>query len=143
MGDFVIKTGDMIKILVPPPAIVPQLQAPVPLRGSSTSFMVNNVYVCLLGDELPEALMTPLPYTAPPFVTPGTGKLTVTLLPANLTRQTVNGKTLLLKGQRFPVVFTVQTPATQPTPAGPVPDTLLVKQGTGEFITTNTTVMAG
>jgi hypothetical protein len=143
VGDFVIKTGDLIKILVPPPAVIPQLQAPLPLKGSSTSVSVNNMFVCLLGDELPDVLKGLLPYTAPPFSTPGTGKLTITLLPGNLTRQATNGKALLLKGQQFPVSFTVQTPATQVTPTGPVPDPVMVKQGTGQFITTNTTVMAG
>jgi hypothetical protein len=143
MSDFVIKTGDMIRIMIPPPAIVPQLQAPVPLTGSSTNLMIANMYVCLFGDELPDAISGPLPYTAPPFATPGTGRLQINLLPANMTRQTLNAnKFLLLKGQQFPVTFTVQTPAQQITPAGPVPDTMLVKQGTGQFITTNTTVLA-
>ncbi|MEV6718016.1 hypothetical protein AB0M48_38930 [Lentzea sp. NPDC051208] len=144
MGDLVIKTGDLIKITIPPPAIVPQLQAPVPLTGSSTNVMVANMYVCLLGDELPDMISGLLPYTAPPFITPGTGRLQINLLPANMTRQTVNGgKVLLVKGQQFPVTFTVQTPAQQPTPTGPLPDTLPVKQGTGQFITTNMTVFAG
>jgi hypothetical protein len=143
VADFVLRTGDLIAVTIAAPALVPQLQAPVPLTGSSRDVQINNMAVCLLGDELPRALATPLAYTAPPFVTPGTGKLTVTLLPGNVTRQTINGKPLLLKGGRFPVVFTVQTPATQPTPTGPVPDAVLVKQGTAQFITTNSTVLAG
>ena len=143
MGDFVLKTGDMIRITIPPPAVVPQLQAPTPLNGSSTNVSISQVSICLQGDELPEAISGPLAYTAPPFTTPGMGTLTVNLLPGNLTRMTINGKSLLLKGQQFPVTFNVQTPATQITPTGPVPDTQLVKQGTGQFITTNTTVQAG
>ena len=34
-------------------------------------------------------------------------------------------------------------PATQTTPAGPVPDPELAKPGTAEFITANTTAQAG
>jgi hypothetical protein len=143
MDDFVIKTGDTVKVTIPPPTVVPALATPVPLKGSSTNVLVTNQPVCLQGDELPDALKTPLPYTAPPFTNPGTGKLTLMLLPANLTVQTKNGKALLIKGQRFTATFTVQTPATQTTPAGPVPDPVAAKPGTAEFITTNTTVRIG
>ena len=56
MDDFVMKTGDMIQITVPPPALVPQLMAPVPLIGTSTSVLINGAPACLMGDELPPAL---------------------------------------------------------------------------------------
>jgi hypothetical protein len=81
-----------------------------------------------------------LPYTAPPFVTPGMGTLTVMLLPINKTIQTVNGRAILIKGSTFPAQFQVTVPAMQPTPVGPVPDPLLVKPGTAQFITTNMNV---
>ncbi|WP_083754018.1 hypothetical protein [Actinosynnema sp. ALI-1.44] len=142
-SDFIIKTGDMIKITIPPPVIVPAIQAPVPLRGSSTNVQVNNQFVCLQGDELPQVLRGPLPYTAPPFVTPGTGTLTLTLAPSNLTIQSQNGPKVLIKGMTFTATFTVQAPAMQPTPGGPVPDPVAVKPGTAQFITTNTTVYSG
>jgi hypothetical protein len=142
-SDLIIKTGDMIQIKIPPPVIVPAIQAPVPLKGTSTDVQVNNQFVCLQGDELPMSLRGPLPYTAPPFVTPGTGTLTLTLAPANLTIQSSNGKTILILGQKFIATFTVQAPAMQPTPGGPVPDPVAVKPGTAEFITTNRTVSAG
>ncbi|CAM3656808.1 hypothetical protein KIPE111705_19130 [Kibdelosporangium persicum] len=142
-SDFVIKTGDMIQITIPPPVIVPAIQAPVPLRGSSTNVQVNGQFVCLQGDELPMSLRGPLPYTAPPFVTPGTGMLTLTLMPSNLTIQSQNGPKILVKGQTFQATFSVQSPAMQPTPGGPVPDALMVKVGTAQFITTNTTVYGG
>src|SRR2546422_948830 len=100
-SDFIIKTGDMIQIKIPQPTIVPAIQAPVPLKGSSTDTQVNNQFVCLQGDELPSILQGALPYTSPPFVTPGTGTLTLTLLPANLTVQSQNGKKILIKGQMF------------------------------------------
>jgi hypothetical protein len=143
MDDFVIKTGDMIQVTISPPALVPQLQAPIPLIGTSTSLLVNSQPACLQGDELPLAVRGPLVYTAPPFGIPGTGTLTIVLLPTNMTLQTSNQKPILLKGATFQAIFTVQVPATMPTPGGPAPDPLLVKPGTAQFITTNVTVKAG
>ena len=144
MGDIILRTSDLIEVTIPQPAVVPAIEAPVPLTGSSTNVIVIGMPVCLQGDELPVVLREPLVYTAPPFTIPGTGTLTVTVLPPNLTRQTTNGgKPLLLKGGTFPAMFTVQTPATQPTPAGPVPDPLVEKPGTARFISTNETVTAG
>lgn len=132
----------MIQITVPPPAVVPQLMAPVPLIGSGTTVLVGGQPACLQGDELPPAIQGPLMYTSPPFVTPGMGTIQIVLAPNNLTATTENGKPMLLKGATFQAIFNVQSPAMQPTPAGPVPDPLMVKPGTAEFITTNTTVTA-
>lgn len=141
--DFIIVTGDMIQVTIPPPTIVPQLVAPVPLVGTGQNVLVGGKLICLEGDELPPSLRGPLPYTAPPFVTPGTGTLEITLMPNNKTAQTVNGKKVLTKGATFTVRFNVQTPAQQPTPGGPVPDPVAVKPGTAQFITTNIQTMAG
>jgi hypothetical protein len=141
--DFIIVTGDMIQVTIPPPTIVPQLTAPVPLVGTGQNVLVGGKPVCLEGDELPASLKGPLPYTAPPFVTPGTGTLEITLTPNNKTAQTENGKKILIKGATFTAKFTVQTPAQQPTPGGPVPDPVAVKQGTAQFITTNMQTIAG
>lgn len=143
MGDVVIKTGDMIQITIPPPTIVPALAAPIPLMGSGATVLAARQPVCLLGDELPPALRVPLPYTAPPFVTPGMGTLSVMLTPANLTRQTMNGKQILIKGGTFSVQFQVTAPAMQPTPGGPVPDPVLVKPGTAQLLPTTPTIKAG
>jgi hypothetical protein len=143
MADVVLKTGDMIKVTITPPAIVPLLQMPVPLTGSSTDVTIAGSAVCLVGDELPVALREQLPYTAPPFVNPGTGKLTLTLLPGNQTQLTKNGKAILVRGAVFVALFTVQTPATQPTSSGPVPDPVAAKSGTAEFIPADETVLAG
>jgi Contractile injection system spike tip protein len=133
----------MVKVTIPPPAVVPMLEAPVPLTGSSTNLTVAGTPACLLGDELPIELREPLPYTAPPFTNPGTGKLTLTLLPSNQTLISKNGKVILIKGEQFTALFTVEVPATQTTPAGPVPDPDLAKTGTAQFITTNETVKSG
>lgn len=142
MGDFVIKDGDQIQITVPPPAIVPQLTAPVPLTGSSTNVLIGGSPACLQGDELPPSLQSPLTYTSGSYVTPGTGTLQIILATSNLTAATPNGKPMLLKGETFQAIFNVQSPAMMPTPAGPQPDPLMVKQCTAQFITTNTTVTA-
>ncbi len=141
--DFIIVTGDMIQVTISPPAIVPQLMAPVPLVGTSQKVSVGGKPICLEGDELPSALKAPMPYTAPPYVTPGTGTLQLTLLPTNKTIQTENGKKILIKGATFTAKFNVQTPAQMPTAAGPVPDPVSVKPGTAQFITTNMQVKAG
>lgn len=143
MPDFIIRTGDMIKVTIPKPTVIPLLEAPVALTGSSTDVTAVGAPVCLAGDELPASLRDPLPYTAPPFTNPGTGNLTLQLQPANLTQQTKNGKPILIKGQQFAAAFIVATPATQSTPAGPVADPVAAKPGTAEFITTNETVKAG
>lgn len=143
MGDCIIRTGDRLRVTIPPPTVVPVLQLPVPLVGSGTNVLVQAMPVCLLGDELPVELAGPLPYTSPPFIVPGTGKLTLTLQAPNVTaRASSRGKPIVIKGQPFPALFTVETPATLPPPDGPVPDPVEVKAGTAEFITTNTTVTA-
>lgn len=144
MADTVMRTGDLIQITIPQPTIVPQIAAPVPLTGSSSDVVVVGTPACLQGDELPPELRTPLVYTAPPYVTPGEGTLTITLMPDNLTVTTKNsGKPLLLKGGTFQAMFTVSTPAMQPTPGGPVPDPVVQKPGTARFISTNQIVKAG
>lgn len=143
MGDLIVKTGDQLKVNVLPPTVVPLLVAPVPLLGSASTVLVGNQPACLLGDELPLQLGVPLPYTAPPFVTPGTGTLSLQLLPTNQTLLTKSGKVILVKGSQFVAKFQVGTPAMQPTPAGPIPDPQLVKVWTAQFVTSTTNVMGG
>jgi hypothetical protein len=65
------------------------------------------------------------------------------LLPANLSKQTQNGKAIILKGQTFNATFNVSAPAMQPTPTGPVPDPVMSKPLTVQFITTNVNTKAG
>lgn len=142
MADFIIRTNDMISITVPPPAIVPMLAAPIPLIGTGTTVLVGGQPVCLQGDETPPSIMGPMPYTAPPFVTPGTGTIDIELLPDNLSMKSIQGKPMILKGATFFAQFNVQTPAMQPTPGGPVPDPLLIKPCTCQFISTNLTTQA-
>lgn len=142
MADFVIKTGDMLKITVFPPAIVPTLMAPIPLIGTSANAMVNSMPVCLDGDELPPMLYAPQMYTAPPFTIPGMLMVKINLLPLNKTMLSKNGKPMLLKGTPFPIELSVVAPALMPPPVG-TPDAAVKKSALGEFITTNVTVQAG
>jgi hypothetical protein len=142
-ADYVIVTGDMIRITIFPPTTVLTLTAPVPLKGSSSDMKVNHMAVCLEGDELPAMLKSPQPYVSPPFVIPGTGTLSLKLNPNNKTMQSKNGKPILIKGAPFTAEFQVASPAMQPTPGGPVPDSAMKKSGIAEFITTNVRVKAG
>jgi len=142
VGDFLIRSNDMIQITITPPALVPMLTAPVPLIGTGTTVMIGGQPACLQGDEMPPSLRAPMPYTAPPFVTPGMGTLTIMLAPNNLTMKTVQGKPMLLKGATFQASFAVSSPAMQPTPTGPVPDPVMTKPGTCQFITTNINTQA-
>jgi hypothetical protein len=141
MGDFIIKTGDRLEVTfsILTPALVPELAlVPVLLKGSGGDVLVDAKAVCLPGDvELPAALTVPLVYTVPPlFDIPGTGELT--LGPPNVTTLTLSGgKPIVIKGQ-FSATFTVVEPAF----AGEVPDPVLVKAATAEFITTNAAVTA-
>ena len=140
MGDFIIKTGDSLQVTFTllTPAVVPELALPVPLVGSGTDVLVDARAVCLPGDvKLPATLAESLPYTVPPlFDVPGTGMLT--LGSPNVTALTLSGgQPIVIKGQ-FSATFIVEKPAM----AGEVPDPVVVKEATAEFITTNTTVTA-
>lgn len=142
-ADFVMRTGDMIQITIPPPCVIPTIIAPVPLVGTGVMVKVLSMPICLEGDELPPMLLAPQTYLSPPYVTPGVGMLKVTLAPTNKTMTTKNGKAILIKGSTFIAEFNVMAPAMMPTPGGPVPDPLLKKPGTAMFITTNYAVKAG
>lgn len=136
-ANTILVTGDMLQITVPPPAIVPMVLAPVPLVGSSSKVMIMGKPACLDGDELPPVLKSPVPYVAPPYVTPGTGTFSIILQPTNKTTQGQDsGKPMLLQGATFQAKFQVASPAMMPTPAGPQPDPLMVKVCTAQFIST-------
>jgi len=132
-------TGDFLKITVPPPTLIPMVIPPIPLLGTSSKILLMGMPVCVDGDELPAMLKSPMPYTAPPFVTPGMGSWQIILQSTNKTSKGKDsGKPMLLKGATFQAKFTVSSPAMQPTPAGPVPDPVAVKMCTAQFITMQT-----
>jgi hypothetical protein len=144
VGDFLLRSNDMIQFTCAP-AIVPMLAAPIPLIGTGTTVMIGGQPACLMGDELPPSIAGPMPYTQPPFITPGMGKiLKIMLTPQNLTKQTQQGKQMLLKGAQFTATFQVSAPAMQPNPppAPPTPDPQMMKTFQCQFITTNVNVQA-
>lgn len=143
--DYIIKQGDMIRITILPPTLVPPLMAPIPLLGSSGDMTVMMMPVCLEGDELPPSLQAPLPYMSPPYVIPGTGTLSLKLTPTNTTMRTKNGDPILIKGTPFTAEFQVASPAifVPPPPAPPMTDPVSKKTGIAEFITTNVRAKAG
>ena len=139
--DYIILNNDMIQITIDPPTICPTLMAPVPLVASGFS-TVNDMAVCLEGDELPPSLQAPMAYTSGAFSIPGMGTVAVSLASANKTQiNTDTDKAMLLKGQTFQAKFSVTVPAMQPGPA-PTPDPVATKSGTAQFITTNTLAQA-
>jgi hypothetical protein len=144
MSDFIIISGDMLKITMMPPVVAPMIVAPIPLIGTGPTVMGMNKPVCVKGDEMPPFLLPPMPYISPPFVIPGMGTLQIMLMPNNTTMTSkFGGKPALLKGAVFQAKFQVMVPAI--FMAGPVPtsDPVPVKMGTCQFITTNVTIMAG
>jgi hypothetical protein len=65
------------------------------------------------------------------------------LMPTNLSSLTkATGKPALLKGSTFQAMFSVSSPAMQPTPAGPVPDPVAVKTCQAQFVTSTTNAKA-
>jgi hypothetical protein len=142
MSDYIIINGDQIQITVPPPAVVQPAAAPITLVAKGMHKVMGQM-VCVDGDEVPPPLMAPMLYTSPPYVTPGTGKFTITLTPAHKTMKTKSsGKPMLLKGAVITASFDVVSPAMLPTPAGPQPDPMMKKPCTAQFITKNVTVKA-
>ncbi|MBK3584690.1 hypothetical protein JHN49_13480 [Streptomyces sp. MBT57] len=144
MADFIMRTGDTVLVTIPG-AIIPSAMAPVSLRGSALKGKATKSAVCLEGDELPAQLKVPLVYTTPLCSIPGTGMLSLTLTPANKSAKTkCEGKAVLLKGSSFTAKFDAgSNPAKQPSPTGPIPDPMPVKNGTAAFVTTNGVCKAG
>jgi hypothetical protein len=139
--DYIICNNDMIQITIDPPTICPLLTSPVALVASGIS-TVNDMAVCLQGDELPPSLQAPMPYMSGAYTVPGMGTVSVTLASSNTTQNAQDsGKPMLLKGQTFQATFTVSAPATSPPPAS-TPDPVASKTGTAQFITTNTVTQA-
>jgi len=143
MADFILSSGDQITIRAPIQDVLIPVPLIFPLQGSGSSVHVNGKPICVEGDEIPEPLKQVFPYTAPPFVIPGQGKLRITLTPGHWTKATKhNGKAILLKGGDFTVIFEVTVPAQQPAAPTPIPEVPRPRTGSGSYITLNTTVKA-
>jgi len=96
----------------------------------------------LVGDEA-RWESAPVAYIDGDFVTPGAGVARVTRL-ADDQKTTVvecEGRAVVIRGTLFEAEFHVTSPATKPTPGGPVPDPVAVKtNGQGRLVNRNKTV---
>jgi hypothetical protein len=136
MLDSILISGDQA---IFNPIFAKAIVLPLPgfLIGSGRA-KVQGRTIYVEGDEK-KVIVPPCAYTSPPFVTPGTGRLSIESLAANQKARRVKsgGKAVLLKGSTFKAKFQVILPATQVPPIPPAPDTTLQYSGTGTFMTTN------
>jgi Contractile injection system spike tip protein len=136
MSDFILQDGDIANFIPAfGPAIVVVQPGQLKASGPATT---NGKKICLEGDESNVSVPGCM-YMAGPFAIPGTGTLKIaSLAPDQKTVKTKHkGKALMLKGGQFIAKFEVQSPAQQPSSAGPVPDPTPMYSGQGTFITTN------
>ena len=139
MSDFILITGDtvMFKPSFGAATVVPQ---PGILSGTGSA-KINGSPFCVEGDEA-NVIVPGVMYTAPPYVIPGVGILSIDSLASDqvATKTKSGGKAVLLKGGDFNAKFEVVSPAMQPPPGpgSPIPDSTPQYSGNGNFITTNT-----
>ena len=136
MSDFILIDGDLVMFM---PAFGPATVIPLPgkLQGSGPG-TCNGKKMCVDGDEK-KVSVPGCVYTTPTFPIPGSGTLKIAALSDNqkATKTKTGGKVVLLKGSNFTATLEVQSPAQQPTPAGPVPDATTQYSGMGMFNTMN------
>src|SRR4051812_19648111 len=105
--DVIIVDSDKIQITINPPCVVPTLIPPASLVASGST-TISDKKVCIVGDELPPSLKSPMQYMSPPYVTPGMGTVSVTLKDANKSSVTTDDDNkMLLKGSTFDAKFDV------------------------------------
>jgi hypothetical protein len=143
MSNLVIVDGDMVSFL---PTYGAALVVPIPttIAGTASRTKVTGKAVCLEGDE-GDVESAGCMYIAPPYVIPGTGTLKIDALGGDQLTETteIEGKKAIVQGSMFDAVFEVQSPAQQPTPSGPVPDSnTKYSGGKGMFVPSNTKVLA-
>ena len=100
---------------------------------------LNGKKLCVAGDE--GSVSVPgCPYFTASHPIPGTGTLEIAALAGDQTATKTRsaGAFVLLVGSSFTASFSVQSPAQQPTPGGPIPDPVPKYSGTGSLVTTNT-----
>lgn len=136
-----LKTTDLIVFIPMGNHIVPPLLAPIPMVGKSTDTFFA-LPMCVAGDEIPSPLRVPLPYTAPPFATPGMGKLTVVPPPTHYSKTYLSDfRPALLMGPPFPAQFIVNAPATMQAGPVTVPDPVVTKPFMVQYISTTPTYL--
>ena len=139
--DLIIITGDqaLFDHFFAPATVV----APPGLISGSGQLSVNSLRVCVEGDEA-TVVVSGAVYFTPSFPIPGAGTLTIESLGPD--QRAKKGKSasraLILKGTKFSARFQVAAPAQVPVTGGTAPDPTPVYFGTGNFITTNTGVLA-
>lgn len=137
MSDYILIDGDIVSFM-PNFGVAVVVAQPGNLKGSGPATL-NGKRICVDGDEK-EVAVPGCVYMTPQYCIPGTGTLKIDTLAGDqkATKTKTGGKTVLLKGGTFTAKFEVQSPAQQPTPGGPVPDsTPQYAGGTGIFNTLN------
>ena len=140
MADFILVDGDTVMFI---PIFSPAMVVPLPgkLKGSAPA-TISGKKICVLGDET-KVEVKGCVYMTPQYIIPGSGTLKIKALAGNqkASKTRSGGKAVLLKGSTFSAEFQVQMKAQQPTPGGPVPDTMSSYSGKGMFIPSNFKVM--
>lgn len=136
MADLILITGDKA-IFNPTFGAATVVVQPGTLVGSGKG-KINGKPICVDGDEK-KVIVPGCNYMTPQYSIPGVGTLSIQSLGGNQkAQQTKSGsKLVLLKGSTFTAKFQVMTPAQQPSPGGPIPDSTSQYSGSGSFITTN------
>jgi hypothetical protein len=137
MSDYTLIDGDKA-IFVPSFGAATVVVQPGTLTASGPA-TIGSKKMCVAGDEK-SVSVAGCNYMTASHPIPGTGTLEIAQLAGDQTAtKTRSGSTLvLLVGSSFTARFTVQSPALQPTAAGPVPDPTPKYAGIGSFTTTNT-----
>ena len=110
---------------------------PGTLRASGPTSL-NGKRICVAGDQASATVKGCL-YSSGAYPIPGMGSLEVAALATDQRTRTIRsgGQLLLLRGGSFTARFRVESPAQQPTAAGPIPDPMTEYTGQGRFLTTN------
>ncbi len=141
MRDKVLIDGDTVVFLpVFAPAVVVVQPGTIPGSGPAA---IGGKKICVDGDEA-QVSVPGCPYITPSHPIPGVGTLKIASLAGDQKASTTQtgGKLVLLKGSLFTAKFEVQSPAQQPTAAGPVPDATAQYSGQGQFMPANQQVSA-
>lgn len=141
MGDKVLTDGDQV-VFLPVFGVATVIVQPGRIAGTGKA-SIGGKPVCVDGDER-DVQVTGCSYITASHPLPGVGTLKIASLAPNqqALQSASKGKPLLLKGALFIARFEVQSPAQQPTPAGPVPDPMPQYSGQGQFMPANATVSA-
>jgi len=136
MADYVLVDGDTATFSPAFGAATVVVQ-PGTLRGTGPATL-GGKKLCVAGDE--GSVSVPgCAYLTPSHPIPGAGTLEISALAGDQTaaKPATGGAPTLLVGSSFTAAFVVQSPATQPTPSGPVPDPTPRYSGSGTFVTAN------